>query len=116
MLGDRSVMRVASLVAAAGNGYMRLYYMAQNMRDPASSNLNPSTDVIVPPGGFGAVTGWTTLGFAPTGNWQISKSGTDFTSLLGKYVWVFSTFPQREVPELAWEPMRLNIVDALAGR
>ena len=99
---------------AAGNGYLRLYYKAQNERDPANSLLNPSTDVIVGPG-FGAITGWSTLPFLPTGNWQISKTGTDFSSLLGKYVWVFSSFPFREAMENAFEPIRLNLVGSIAS-
>lgn len=102
-------------VPAAGSGYLRLYPIAQNVRDPAMANLNPNTDVIVGPGGFGAVTGWTTLGFTGTGNWQVSKSGTDFSALIGKYVWVFSSFPNRDAMEQAYEPVRLTLVGSITG-
>ena len=102
-------------VPAAGSGYLRLYPLAQNQRDPAMALLNPATDVIVGPGGFGAVTGWTVLGFAGTANWQVSKSGTDFSALYGKYVWIFSTFPDRETMEQNGDPVRLNLVGSIAG-
>ena len=102
-------------VAAAGSGYLRLYYLAQNGRDPANMLLNPNTDVIVGPGGLGAITGYSVLAFASVGAWQVSKTGTDFSALAGKYVWVFSTFPNREQIENNFEPIRLNLVGSIAS-
>ena len=102
-------------VAAAGSGYLRLYPLAQNMRDPANMLLNPNTDVIVAPGGFGAITGYSSVAFTSVGVWQVSKTGTDFSALASKYVWVFSTFPNREQIENNFEPVRLNLVGSIAS-
>ena len=102
-------------VAAAGASFMRLYPLAQNGRDPANMILNPATDVIVPSGGFGAITGYSALAFQSVGAWQVSKTGTDLSSLMGKYVWVFSTFPQREYMENNFEPIRLNAPGSVAN-
>ena len=95
---------------AAGAGYLRLYPLAQNNRDPANALINPATDVIVGAGGFGAVTGFTTLAFTGTANWQVSKAGTDFTALKNTYLWLFSTTPAREQVENAFEPIRLHAI------
>ncbi|MCW6510998.1 SGNH/GDSL hydrolase family protein [Lichenifustis flavocetrariae] len=95
--------------AAAGSGYLRLYPLAQNTRDPANLAINAATDVVVVPG-IGAITGYQAYQFTGTANWQIALSGTDFTAIKNGYVWVFSPFPSREVMENAFEPMRLNIV------
>ena len=95
---------------AAGAGYLRLYPLAQNNRDPANALINPATDVIVGAGGFGAVTGFTTLAFTGTANWQVSKAGTDFTALKNTYLWLFSTTPAREQVENTFEPIRLHAI------
>ena len=100
------------LVPAAGSGFLRLYPLKQNIRDPANMAINPNTDIIVGAGGFGAITGYSTLAFPGTAAWQISKGGVDFTALKNTYVWVFSPFPQRESQENAFEPIRLNLVGA----
>lgn len=102
------------LVPAAGSGYLRLYPLAQNDRDPAMMNLNPATDVLVAPG-MGAFTGWSTLPFPGTPDWQINLAGTDFTPVKGGYVWVFSSFPHREAMERAFEPLRLHVVGPLSA-
>ena len=102
-------------VAAAGSGYLRLYPLAQNQRDPANALIKPATDVIVGAGGFGAIIGFTVLNFSGTPDWQINKSGTDFTALKNTYVWLFSTTPQREQIENVFEPIRLNAVGSVAN-
>ena len=102
-------------VPAAGNGYLRLYPLGDNSdRAPDMVNLSSTTDVLVCPG-IGAVTGFTFNPFTGTPNWQVNKSGTDFSSLLLKYVWVVSTVPRRDVIENAWEPMRLSIPGTLTA-
>ena len=100
---------------AAGSTYLRLYPLAQNGRDPANALINPNTDVIVGAGGFGAITGFTTLNFTGTANWQINKPGTDFTALKNTYLWLFSTTPAREQVENVFEPIRLNAVGSVAN-
>ncbi len=100
-------------VAAAGNGYLRLYTQTNNSdRDSTGVELSSANDVILCPG-FGAITGFTFNAFLQY--WQVNKTGTDFTALQNKYCWVVSTVPKREIQESAWEPMRLHIVGTLSS-